>query len=77
MGLGFPFLVQKSQECQKRNILLRGSLKTAYQIYHSEEEKQQKKIPVFIATIFCFPEFSDEKFEGSGTKLYERYPPKL
>ena len=37
----------------KRNFLLRGTLKTAYQIYQSEQEKQKKKIKVFLSRQFC------------------------
>jgi hypothetical protein len=40
----------------KKNFLLHGTLKTAYQIYHSIQEKQKRKRIFFIGTILCFPE---------------------
>jgi hypothetical protein len=38
----------KRQKCQKRKLLLQGTLKIVYQIYHSKEEKQKRKSKSFF-----------------------------
>jgi hypothetical protein len=52
---GIFILVQKNQEYHKRKFLLYGTLKTTYQIYHSEQEKQKRKSKFFYRDNFVIP----------------------
>ncbi len=53
---GFLFWYKKTV-MPKKKVFAARNLKVTYQIYHSKQETQKKKIKgFFIATILCFPE---------------------
>jgi len=56
MGVWFLFWYQKDSNAKKRKqYLLRGTLNTVYQIYHSEQEKQKEKSKFFYRDNFVLP----------------------
>jgi hypothetical protein len=45
----------RRQECQKRNLLLHGTLEFVCQVYHSKEEKQKRKSKFLNHDNFVLP----------------------
>jgi hypothetical protein len=48
-------LVQKDSNTKNRNLLLHGTLKNVYQVYHSKQEMQKRKSKFFYPDNFVLP----------------------